>query len=95
MIKFTEKDGNFIFNARVAPRASKSAIVGELDGALKIRIAAAPIDGAANRELVKVLSKKLGVSKSAIEITGGQTSKLKQIRVSGINQAEFLDLIGV
>ncbi len=82
MIQFTEKDGAVIFNVRVVPRASKSEIVGELGGALKIRICAPPVDGAANAELVKVLAKTLGVSKSHIQITSGQISKTKQIRVS-------------
>ncbi len=54
-----------IFDVRVVPRASKSEIVGEHDGALKVRIASPPVDGAANEELIKVLSKKFGVPKSA------------------------------
>ena len=95
MIQFIEKDGNLIFNVCVVPRASKSEIVGDLDGALKIRIASPPVDGAANAELIKVLSKKLNVAKNAVEIVGGQTSKQKQIRISGINHADFLNLIGV
>ena len=45
MINLAEKDGAIIFNVRVVPRASKSEIVGELDGALKIRIASPPVDG--------------------------------------------------
>ena len=93
MIQFTEKDGNLIFNVRVVPRASKSEVVGDLDGALKIRIASPPVDGAANAELIKVLSKKFNVAKNAVEIVGGQTSKHKQIRISGINHTDFLNLI--
>ncbi len=79
MIEFTEKDGNLIFNVRVVPRASKSEIVGEIAGALKIRIAAPPIDGAANAELVKILSKNFGVAKSAVKILSGETLKTKRI----------------
>ncbi len=82
MIQFTEKDGAIIFDVRVVPRASKSEIVGELGGALKIRIAAPPVDGAANAELIKILAKEFKVSKSKIEIISGQTSKLKQIKMS-------------
>ncbi len=93
MIQFTEKDGNLTFNVRVVPRASKSEIVGEHDGALKIRIAAPPVEGAANEELIKILSKRFGVAKSQLEIVGGQTSKQKQVRVSGINRENLLNLI--
>lgn len=92
MIQFTEKDGGLIVNVRVVPRASKSEIVGEHAGALKVRIVAPPIDGAANAELVKVLSKKLNVPKSQIEIIGGQTSKQKQVRINGLNSKKLLNL---
>jgi len=95
VIQLTEKNGCLIFNVRVVPRASKSEIVGEHDGALKVRIASPPVEGAANAELIKVLSKKFGVAKSAVEITGGQTSKQKQIRISGINRENFLNITGV
>ena len=66
---------------RVVPRTSKSEIVGESDGALKVRIAAPPVDGAANAELIKLLAKTLGVAKSAVEIIGGQTSKTKRVKI--------------
>ncbi len=82
MIEFASKDDSIIFDVRVVPRASKSEIVGERDGVLKIRIAAPPVDGAANAELIKILSKEFGVSKSAVEIIGGQTSKTKRIKIS-------------
>ncbi|HXG83582.1 MAG TPA: DUF167 domain-containing protein [Pyrinomonadaceae bacterium] len=83
MIQLTEKDGAIIFNARVVSRTSKSEIVGEHDGALKIRIASPLTGGAANAELIKVLAKRFNVSKSAIEILKGQTSKTKQIKITG------------
>ncbi len=93
LITFTEKDGNLIFTARVVPRASKSEIVGELDGALKIRIAAPPVDGAANAELIKLLAKTFEVSKSDIEITSGQTSKTKQIKITNKTREKLLAVL--
>jgi len=93
LITFTEKDGNLIFTARVVPRASKSEIVGELDGALKIRIAAPPVDGAANAELIKLLAKTFEVSKSEIEITSGQTSKTKQIKITNKTHEKLLAVL--
>jgi uncharacterized protein (TIGR00251 family) len=95
MIQFTENNNSVIFAVRVVPRASRSEIVGEHDGALKIRIASPPVDGAANGELIKVLSKFFGVSKSSIEIIGGQTSKQKQVRINEINFQDFSKLIAV
>ncbi|MGI8787573.1 MAG: DUF167 domain-containing protein [Pyrinomonadaceae bacterium] len=93
MIRFIEKDDSIIFSVRVVPRASKSEIVGEMNGALKIKINAPPVDGAANAELIKVLSKKFNVPKSAIEILKGQTSKTKQIKIIGSKTINFADLL--
>jgi uncharacterized protein len=90
LINFTEKNGAIIFNVRVVPRASKSEIVGELGGALKVRIASPPVDGAANAELIKVLAKTFGVSKSEVEIISGQTSKLKQIKIANLTAEKIL-----
>lgn len=94
MIQPAEKNNALVFTVKVVPRASKSEIVGSLDGALKIRIAAPPVDGAANAELVKLLSKTFGVSKSAIEILSGQTARTKQVKISGVNAEDFLKITG-
>lgn len=92
-MKFVEKDGAVIFDVRVVPRASKSEIIGEHDGALKVRIASPPVDGAANLELIRVLAKKLGVSRNDIEIISGGTSKNKRIRVTNLSQSKLEVLI--
>lgn len=84
MIAFTEKDDAITFAVRVVPRASKSEVVGEHDGMLKVRIASPPVDGAANEALVKLLAKTFGASKNAVEIVSGQSSKTKQIRITGV-----------
>ena len=83
MINYTNKDGKLIFKVRVVPRASRSELVGEYDGALRVRIAAPPVDGAANDELVRLLARVFGVPRSAIDITGGLTGKLKTVCVAG------------
>ena len=90
MINYSEKKGQLIFKVRVVPRASRSEIVGEHDGVLRVRIAAPPVDGAANEELVRLLARAFAVSRSNVEISGGQTSKLKQIRVNGIRPEMLL-----
>jgi uncharacterized protein (TIGR00251 family) len=84
MIDYSEKDGSLTFKVRVVPRASRSEIVGAHDGALRVRIAAPPVNGAANDELVRMLARAFKVSRNAVEITAGQTSKLKEVAVSGI-----------
>ena len=92
-MNLTEKNGSFVFDVRVVPRASKSEIVGEHDGALKIRIASPPVDGAANTELIRLLAKKLGVSKSDIEIVGGSSSKNKRIKIANLSQSKLEEMI--
>ena len=87
MIKLTARDNTITFGVRVQPRASQTAIVGELDGALKLRLAAPPVDGAANEELVRWLAKFFDVPRAAIEILSGATAKQKLIRVSGVQLA--------
>ena len=84
-----EKDGTIIFSVRVVPRASRSEIIGEHDGALKVRIASAPVDGAANAELIRLLAKHCGVAKSDIEVVSGETSKNKRIRIANLSLSAF------
>lgn len=82
MISYSEKHGSLTFQVYVVPRASRSEIVGEHNGALRVRLATAPVDGAANRELIAVLAKALHVSRNAVEINAGHTSKIKRVTVS-------------
>jgi uncharacterized protein (TIGR00251 family) len=93
LIRYIEKDNGLIFTVRVVPRASKTEIAGALDGALKVRIALPPVNGAANAELVKFLSKTFGVAKTEIEIISGETSKTKQIRISNLKSEKFLEIL--
>lgn len=86
-------------SVRVIPSASKTEIVGWMaDGCLKIRLAAPPVDGEANRELVAFLAKILRVSKSDIEIAGGLASKKKTLRIPlKANDIETIldDMLGI
>ena len=84
MVDFSIRDGSVTFAVRVQPRASRSEIVGELDGALKIRLAAPPVDGAANEELIRFLAKAFGVARAQIKIISGATARQKLLRVDGI-----------
>ena len=70
---------------RVVPRASRSEIAGYHDGALRIRVAGAPVEGAANRELIRLLSKTFGVPQKAVTIISGSNSRNKIIRITNPN----------
>ncbi len=80
-MNFSNKNGATCFGVRVIPRSSKSEIIGERDGALKVKLHSTPIKGSANEELIRLLAKVFGVSKSDIEIISGKNSKTKQLKI--------------
>lgn len=84
----TEPHG-VILHIQVQPRASRSEVYGLIQDRLKIRIAAPPVDGEANDELFRFLSKLLGVPKSRLQLLRGESSKMKDLRIEGIT-LEFL-----
>jgi len=76
---------------RVTPRASKSAVAGILEGvdghpALAVKLAAPPVDGAANAALVKFLADVLDLPRSRVSIRSGQTARVKLLRLEGDSQ---------
>ena len=77
-----EDEHAITLNVRVVPRASRSEIAGYHDGALRIRVAAAPVEGAANRELIRLLSKSFRVPQSAVTIISGSNSRNKIVRIT-------------
>lgn len=94
MIELVQNDRSVTFAVRVVPRASKTEIVGELDGAVKVRVASPPVDGAANAELIKLFAKKLGVAKSSVEIVSGQASRTKHLRITGVTVEQVRNAVG-
>jgi len=66
---------------QITPNAKKTEVIGVLDGTLKLKLQAQPIEGKANEALIKFLAKTLSVPRSALAITHGQTSKKKLIEV--------------
>ncbi len=79
-----EANGHVTFKVRVTPRASKNQIVGVEGDAVKVRLAAPPVEGKANEALVKFLASLLDVPRSSLEIIAGQSSRNKVIRIRGV-----------
>jgi uncharacterized protein len=75
------------------PRAGRSGFAGLREGALLVRLAAAPVDGAANDELIALLSKALKIPKRDISIVSGERSRTKRIRIAGMDREQVLALI--
>ena len=76
------------FGVRAKPNAKRSAIAGVREGALEVRLAATPIDGAANDELVAVLASALGVPRRDVQLAHGGSSRIKRIEVRGLHVEE-------
>jgi len=87
-------DGTVRFAVRVQPRASRSEIVGLHGDAMKIRLSAAPVDGAANEALVELIAGVLGVGRRAVRIVSGESSRSKVVEVEGVTAAAVLRLAG-
>lgn len=87
--KVQEANGGVIFPVRVQPRSSINEIVDSPPGPLKIKLTSPPIDGAANKLCVKMLSKWLNISKSRIQIVSGLKSRHKMIKIIGWNKNDF------
>lgn len=74
----------------VVPRARVTEVAGRHGDAVKIRLAAPPVDGAANDELVRFLAERLGVARSAVAITAGRTARRKTVRIEGLETSKVL-----
>src|SRR5688572_6917833 len=75
---------------RVVPRAGRSGFAGLRDGAILVRLAAAPVDGAANEELIALIARTLRVPKRDVIIVAGERARTKRIRVAGMSAAQVL-----
>ncbi len=74
-------------NVYVQPRASKTAIAGMHDGCIKVRLAAPPVDGAANAALIEFIAERLGIAKSRVRLVSGASSRRKVLEIEGTDQA--------
>ena len=85
-------DGRFTLTLHIQPGARKTEIAGQHGDALKIRLAAPPVDGKANEALIKFFADALGLPKSAVTIKSGQTSRRKALEVSGSDARQIAAL---
>ena len=84
LLELVERDGGTSFAVHVAPRASRQAVLGVHDGALKVSLTAPPVEGAANDALVSMLAKALGVPRRAVRVLHGEHGRRKTVRVESV-----------
>ena len=83
---FSDAKRGAAITVKVIPRAKKTGVAGVMDdGTLKIRIAAPPVDGAANKALIEFLAEALGLPRNQVDIVAGETSERKLVSLVGIS----------
>lgn len=92
MIAISETGSSVTFRVRVQPRASRDAVGGEWEGALRVRLTAPPVDSRANEALCKLLAEHLNVPPRAVRILSGERCRTKRVEVRGVSAAQILAL---
>jgi uncharacterized protein (TIGR00251 family) len=87
-------DGRITLTLHIQPGAKKTEVAGRHGDALKIRLAAPPVDGKANEALVRFVAETLGLARSAVELKSGQTSRRKVLEVRGASVDAVAGLAG-
>lgn len=93
MIGLRKEADGVSFEVRVQPRSSKMEITGVQDGALRVRLTAPPVEGAANRQCIELLSRKMKVPKRSIRIASGARARRKRLKVLGLGIEEVRDIL--
>ena len=78
------------FKIRLQPKARASEVAGILGDALKVRVTAPPVDGAANEALVELLATTFGIQRKAITIVAGLSSRSKVVELAGVSEADVV-----
>jgi uncharacterized protein YggU (UPF0235/DUF167 family) len=82
-----------VLTVRVTPRAGRTAFAGIRDGVLQVKLAAAPVEGAANDSRIELLSDTLGIPKRSIRIATGVRSRTKTVEISGLSEEQARTLL--
>ena len=84
-----EGDDAVVLSVHVQPGAGRSGVVGRHGTSLKVRVAAAPAHGRANQATAALLAETFGAKVGSVELVGGEASRSKQFRITGVDLDEF------
>lgn len=79
-----EEGGGIVLSVRVIPRAGRSGLAGTREDVALVRLGAAPVEGAANAELIEVLAAAFGVPRRQVTLLSGERSRQKRVRIAGV-----------
>lgn len=94
-LTLTRRDRGVRFSVHVQPRAARTEVRGVHNGALRVRVQAPPVDGAANAALVELLAGSLGVPRRSVRVVSGETARLKVVDIEGVDAAAIERLTSV
>jgi uncharacterized protein (TIGR00251 family) len=89
-LELTQTDSGVVLAVKVVPAGSRTAIAGELNGMLKIKLSAPPEKGKANQCLIGFLAETLGVRKNTVSIVSGSTSPVKKVLIADLTVEKIL-----
>jgi len=92
-MEIRETAEGFVFTVRVTPRASRDAIEGDSEGALRVRVTAPPVEDRANQAVRRLLAARLNVPVSAVRIVAGEKSRVKRVAIARVSRDQVLALI--
>jgi uncharacterized protein (TIGR00251 family) len=87
VLRVERRGASIRLTVHVQPRAARSEVVGTHGTALKVRVHAPPVDGAANDAVISLLSARLGVPRGAVRIVAGAASRAKLVDIEGTTEA--------
>ncbi len=93
MIKIRATDGGFVVCVKVQPNSSKNRVVGEYADQIKIAVTVAPEKGKANKAVIKLFAKWLGIKNSDIQVISGETSRDKELFIRNITEEDLYELV--
>ena len=83
-----EKNGQVLLRVRVQPKASRNAIRLEPDGRIRVALTAPPVEGAANKALIQLVAKKMGIPKAGVTLVRGQKARDKTLGLAGVTASQ-------
>ncbi len=93
MVKIREMEAGIVVSVKVQPNSSKNRVVGEYADQIKIAVTVAPEKGKANKAVIKLFAKWLGIKSSDIQIISGETSRDKELFIRNITEEDLYGLI--
>ena len=93
MIELIADGNDVLLPIKVVPNASRERIMGELDGALKVSVAAPPEKGAANKAICKLIAGQLGLRRQQVTVETGQTSPRKVLRLANVTPKDVAKIL--